>query len=108
MRASARRRSIRFSGKEVTISAAVKDGFFGNTRKHTFGVGRITKISNSEPGFSRPGKLTFTVEGASTEVVKNPAGGGDQVDMNTFCYGSLDAGRVRKLVAEIKKAMGGS
>jgi hypothetical protein len=28
--------------------------------------------------------------------------------MNTFCYNSLDAGQVRKLVAEIKKAMGGS
>ncbi|MEV7045997.1 hypothetical protein [Amycolatopsis sp. NPDC051061] len=100
----ARRRSIRFSGTEVTISAALKDGFFGADRKHTFDVKKIKKISNSEPGFSRPGKLTFSVEGASDEVVKNPASGGDQVDMNTFCYGSLDTGRVRKLVAEIEKA----
>ncbi len=104
----ARRRSIRFSGTEVTISAAVKDGFFGNDRKHTFSVTKIKNISNSEPGFSRPGRLTFTVEGASTDVVENPASGGDRVDMNTFCYGSLDTGRVRKLVAEIKKAMDGS
>jgi hypothetical protein len=104
----ARRRSIRFSGTEVTISAALKDGLFGNDRKHTFDVKKIKKISNSEPGFSRPGRLTFTVEGASTEVVKNPASGGDQVDMNTFCYNSVDVGQVRKLVAEIKKAMGGS
>jgi hypothetical protein len=103
----ARRRSIRFSGTEVTISAALKDGLFGNDRKHTFSVTKIKNISNAEPGFSRPGRLTFTVEGASTEVVKNPASGGDRVDMNTFCYNSLDAGRVRKLVAEIKKAMGG-
>ncbi|VVJ22354.1 Uncharacterised protein [Amycolatopsis camponoti] len=100
----ARRRSIRFSGTEVTISAAVKDGFFGTDRKHTFDVKKIKSISNSAPGFSRPGKLTFTVEGASDEVVENPASGGDRVDMNTFCYGSLDAGRVRKLVAEIEKA----
>jgi hypothetical protein len=49
----ARRRSIRFSGTEVTIGAAVKD-------------------------------------------------------MNTFCYNSLDTGRVRKLVAEVKKAMDGT
>ena len=104
----ARRRSIRFSGTEVTISAAVKDGFFGNDRKHTFSVTKIKSISNSEPGFSGPGRLTFSVEGASTEVVKNPASGGDQVDMNTFCYNSWDTGQVRKLVAEIKKAMGGS
>lgn len=104
----ARRRSIRFSGTEVTISAALKDGLFGTDRKHTFSVTKIKNISNSEPGFSGPGRLTFTVEGASTEVVKNPAGGGDQVDMNTFCYGSLEAGQVRKLVAEIKKAMGGT
>jgi hypothetical protein len=104
----ARRRSIRFSGTEVTISAAVKDGFFGNDRKHTFSVTKIRDINNAEPGFSRPGRLTFTVEGASTEVVENPASGGDQVDMNTFCYGSLETGRVRKLVAEIKKAMGES
>ncbi|MEU8631971.1 hypothetical protein AB0C38_07380 [Amycolatopsis sp. NPDC048633] len=102
----ARRRSIRFSGTEVTISAAVKDGFFGNDRKHTFSVTKIKNISNSEPGFSRPGRLTFTVDGASTDVVENPASGGDQVDMNTFCYGSLETGRVRKLVAEIEKAMG--
>lgn len=102
----ARRRSIRFSGTEVTISAALKDGFFGNDLKNTFSVTKIKSISNSEPGFSRPGRLTFSVEGASTEVVKNPASGGDQVDMNTFCYNSLDTGRVRKLVAEIKKAMG--
>lgn len=102
----ARRRSIRFSGTEVTISAAIKDGVFGNDRKHTFPVSKIKSISNDPPGFSGPGRLTFSVEGASTEVVKNPASGGDQVDMNTFCYGSLDAGRVRKLVAEIKKAMG--
>jgi hypothetical protein len=104
----ARRRSIRFSGTEVTISAALKDGLFGNDRKHTFSVTKIRDINNAEPGFSRPGRLTFTVEGASTEVVKNPASGGDQVDMNTFCYNSVDAGQVRKLVAEIKKAMGGS
>lgn len=104
----ARRRSIRFSGTEVTISAAVKDGVFGNDRKHTFSVTKIKKISNDPPGFSRPGRLTFTVEGASTDVVENPASGGDQVDMNTFCYGSLDTGRVRKLVAEIEKAMDGS
>jgi hypothetical protein len=102
----ARRRTIRFSGAEVTISAALDNGFFGNDRKHTFSVTKIKSINNSEPGFSRPGRLTFAVEGASTEVVKNPAGGGDQVDMNTFCYGSLDTGRVRKLVAEIEKAMG--
>ncbi|MEU0790554.1 hypothetical protein ABZ342_10835 [Amycolatopsis sp. NPDC005961] len=100
----ARRRSIRFSGTEVTISAAVKDGFFGTDRKHTFDVKKIKSISNSAPGFSRPGRLTFTVEGASDEVVENPASGGDRVDMNTFCYGSLDTGRVRKLVAEIEKA----
>lgn len=100
----ARRRTIRFDGKQVTISAAVKDGVFGGDKKHTFSVSSITKISNSPPGFSRPGRLTFTVEGASTEVLANPASGGDQVDMNTFCYNSWDAGKVRKLIAEIDKA----
>ena len=40
--------------------------------------------------------------------MENPASGGDRVDMNTFCYGGLDTARVRKLVAEIKKAMDGA
>ncbi len=103
-----RRRSIGFSGTEVTISAAIKDGVFGGDRKHTFSVTKITSISNSLPGFSHPGRLTFTVDGASTDVVENPVGGGDRVDMNTFCYSSLGADRVRKLVAEIRKAMEGA
>lgn len=102
----ARRRTIRFDGKEVTISAAVKDGWFGGDRKHTFGVARIRHISNVPPGFARPGRLTFTVENASTEVLANPAAGGDAVDMNTFCYNSADTKKVRELVAAIEKAMG--
>jgi hypothetical protein len=101
----ARRRSIRFNGKEVTISAAVKDGLLGGDKRHTFRVSQIKDIKNTPPGFSRPGRLVFTVEGASTDVLENPAGGGDKVDMNTFCYGSLESGAVRKLVAEIEQAM---
>jgi hypothetical protein len=102
----ARRRSIRFNGKTVTISAAVKDGVFGGDKRHAFSVSRIKDIKNTPPGFAGPGRLVFTVEGASAEVLENPASGGDKVDMNTFCYGSFESAAVRKLVAEIEKAMG--
>jgi hypothetical protein len=68
---------------------------------------RQTAHDPDPPGFSRPGRLTFTVDGAPTEVLQHPAGGGDRVDMNTFCYNSWDSGQVKKLVAEIKKAMEG-
>lgn len=98
---NSRRRSIRFTGKRVTISAATKSG----TRTNTFTVSQIKGISNTA-GFLGPGRLSFTVEGGTTQVVENPASGGDEVDMNTFCYSSLDARRIRKLVADIEKARG--
>ncbi|WP_410674114.1 hypothetical protein [Amycolatopsis sp. cmx-4-68] len=43
--------------------------------------------------------------GKSTKVLDNPAGGGDAVDMQTFCYGSLEKSRVAKLETAIKEAM---
>lgn len=102
----ARRRTITFSGSQVTISADIKEGMFGNRQRHTFSLGSIKGVTNAEPRAFGPGRLVFRVEGASTAVLENPAGGGDRVDMNTFCYGGLDTKQVRKLVAEIKKAIG--
>ncbi len=98
---NSRRRSIRFTGSQVTISAATKSG----TKTKTFTVSQIKGISNTEPGFLGSGRLSFRVDG-STEMVENPASGGDKVDMTTFCYSSLDTRRIRKLVTAIKKANG--
>jgi hypothetical protein len=103
--ASSRRRKISFNGSTVTIRADVKKGMFGDTKTNSFPVNAITDISNKPPGFSGPGVLKFTVTGKSTDVLDNPAGGGDKVDMQTFCYGSLEKSRVAKLVEKIKEAM---
>jgi len=102
----ARRRTIRFSGKQVTISAALKGGMLGAHKKHTFHVSRIKSISNIPPKTFGKGKLSFTLEGASTDAVANPASGGDKLDMNSFVYGGGDTKRIAKLVVDIKKAMG--
>ena len=98
---NSRRRSIRFTGRQVTISAATKSG----TRTNSFTVSQIKGIDNTA-GLFGPGRLSFRVEGVTTPVVENPASGGDKVDMNTFCYSSFDARRIRNLVADIEKARG--
>ncbi|MBB1155676.1 MULTISPECIES: hypothetical protein [Amycolatopsis] len=101
----ARRRSLTFSGKQVTIKAAVKDGLFGADKRHTFTVSRISDVSNTEPRAFSPGCLKFKVTGASTAVIENPASGGDKADMCTFYYSSSDRKKVRQLVEAIKAAM---
>ncbi|MFG1646696.1 hypothetical protein ACGFMK_41020 [Amycolatopsis sp. NPDC049252] len=103
--ASSRRRKITFNGSTVTIRADIKKGMFGDKKANSFPISAITNISNNPPGFSGPGVLKFTVNGKSTEVLDNPAGGGDKVDMQTFCYGTLEKSRVAKLVEKIEKAM---
>jgi hypothetical protein len=105
LEAKSRRRKITFSGSTVTIRADIKKGMFGDTKTNSFPVSAITEISNKPPGFSGPGVLKFTVTGKSTEALDNPAGGGDAVDMQTFCYGSLEKGRVTKMEKAIKEAM---
>ncbi|MCG3749907.1 hypothetical protein [Amycolatopsis sp. Poz14] len=101
----ARRRSLTFSGKQVTIKAAIKDGLFGADKKHSFTVSRISGVSNTEPGAFSPGCLKFKVTGASTAVIENPASGGDKADLCTFYYSSSDRKKVRELVAAVKAAM---
>ena len=103
----ARRRSLTFSGKQVAIKAAIKDGLFGADKRHSFPVSKIKGITNSKPGAFSPGCVKFTVTGASTAVIENPASGGDKADLCTFYYGSFDTKKVEQLVAEIQKAMAG-
>jgi hypothetical protein len=101
--ASSRRRKITFNGSTVTIHTAIKKGLFGDTKTNSFSISAITNISNKPPGFSGPGVLNFTVTGKSTEVLDNPAGGGDRVDMQTFCYSSFEKSRVARLVEKSTK-----
>jgi hypothetical protein len=101
----ARRRSLSYTGKKVTIKAAIKDGLFGADKRHTFPVAKIKKVVNDEPGAFKPGCVKFTVTGASEEIVENPASGGDKADLCTFYYGSLDTKKVRELVAAVKAVM---
>ncbi|MFD2468395.1 hypothetical protein [Amycolatopsis silviterrae] len=101
----ARRRSLAFSGKQVTIKAAIKDGLFGANKRHSFAVSRISGVSNTEPGAFSPGCLKFKVTGASTAVLENPAAGGDKADLCTFYYSSSDKKKVRQLVEAIKAAI---
>ncbi|MGV9293739.1 hypothetical protein [Amycolatopsis sp. NPDC003676] len=101
----ARRRSLTFSGKQVTIKAAIKDGLFGANKTHSFRVSRISGVSNIEPRAFSPGCLKFKVTGASTAVIENPASGGDKADLCTFYYSSSDKKKVRQLVEEIQALM---
>jgi len=98
-----RRRKITFNGSTVTIRADIKKGLFGDTITNSFPISAITSISNTPPGRSH-GVLKFTVTSKSTDALDNPASGGDKVDMQTFCYGSLEKSRVNKLLAAIKEA----
>ncbi|KZB79794.1 hypothetical protein [Amycolatopsis regifaucium] len=98
----ARRRSIRFSGRTITIKAAVKG--LGD-RKHTFSVGKINGIKNIPPTAFKPGRLVFDVPGASKAIVEDVPMYADKVDMNTFTYGAMDAKNVQALEAAIRKAM---
>ncbi|MEU3626042.1 hypothetical protein BS329_40450 [Amycolatopsis coloradensis] len=100
----ARRRSISFSGRTITIKAAVK-GL--GTRKHTFTVGKISGLKNIPPTAFKPGKLVFDVPGASKAVVEDVPMYADKVDMNTFTYGGMDSKHVKMLEAAIRKAMSG-
>ncbi|MBE1574104.1 hypothetical protein ACFORH_33840 [Amycolatopsis roodepoortensis] len=100
----ARRRSISFSGRTVTIKAAVK-GL--NNKKHTFTVEKISGITNIPPTAFKPGRLVFDVKGASKAVVEDVPLYADKVDMNTFTYGGMDSKHVKELEAAIRKAMSG-
>lgn len=100
-----RRRSITFNGRTIVISAALREGAFGNDKRNSFAVSRVKGVSNVEPGATRPGRLHFDVDGGSGAVLENPAGGGDKIDMTTFCYNAIDRGQVRRLVADIKAVL---
>ncbi|MEV7554603.1 hypothetical protein AB0N89_33715 [Amycolatopsis sp. NPDC089917] len=102
MHIHARRRSISFSGRTITIKAAVKG--LGN-RKHTFSVEKISGIKNIPPTAFKPGRLVFEVPGASKTVVEDVPMYADKVDMNTFTYGGMNSKQVKELEAAIKKAM---
>ncbi|MGV9360666.1 hypothetical protein [Amycolatopsis sp. NPDC003731] len=102
---SSRRRKITFSGSTVTIRADIKKGILGDIKTNSFPISAITDISNTPPGSSH-GVLKFTVKGKSTDVLDNPASGGDKVDMQTFCYGHLEKHRVDKLLKAIDEAKG--
>lgn len=103
---NSRRRKLIFNGGTVTIRADIKKGLLGGIQTNSFPVSAITGISNKPPGVFGHGVLKFTVTGKSTEVLDNPASGGDSVDMQTFCYGNFETKRVADIVAKIDEARG--
>ncbi|KFZ82252.1 hypothetical protein ED92_18785 [Amycolatopsis sp. MJM2582] len=104
MHIHARRRSISFSGRTITIKAAVS-GF--NDKKHTFSLEKVTAIRNFPPTAFKPGRLVFEVTGASKAIVEDVPMYADKVDMNTFTYGGMNSKHVKELEAAIRKAMSG-
>ncbi|WP_410582152.1 hypothetical protein [Amycolatopsis sp. lyj-108] len=104
MHIHARRRSISFRGRTITIKAAVK-GL--NDKKHTFSVEKISGIKNIPPTAFKPGMLIFEVTGASKAIVEDVPLYADKVDMNTFTYGGLNSKHVKELEAAVRKAMSG-
>ncbi|OXM42446.1 hypothetical protein [Amycolatopsis alba] len=102
MHIHARRRSISFSGRTVTIKAAVK-GL--SNRKHTFSVEKISGIKNIPPTAFKPGRLIFEVPGAPKTIVEDVPMYADKVDLNTFTYGGMNSRNVKELEAAIRKVM---
>jgi len=100
----ARRRSISFSGRTITIKAAVKGLDY---KKHTFTVEKIKGIKNIPPTAFKPGRLVFEVAGASKAIVEDVPLYADKVDMNTFTYGGMNSKHVKELEAAVRKAMNG-
>ncbi|MEC3981653.1 hypothetical protein [Amycolatopsis sp. H20-H5] len=107
MHIRARRRSVGFDGRTVTISVAVKGSLLiPDDVKVRFRADEITRVDHSEPTAFKPGRIVFVVPGVSREIVRNVPMFADQLGMTTFQYpGSLKP-KVAKLLAEIAKARG--
>ncbi|MFI6027175.1 hypothetical protein [Amycolatopsis magusensis] len=101
-----RRRSLRFDGRSVVISIAVKDWLIPGDDENRFPVSRIKNISHQPPTTWKPGRVVFTVEGATQEIVGNVPMFADKLDRYTFQYSADKAEQVGEIVGAIKRARG--
>ncbi|MBN6041833.1 DUF4429 domain-containing protein [Amycolatopsis sp. 195334CR] len=100
-----RRRSLQFDGRTVTISIAIKDSWNFPGDQHTrFPVGKISGISHQPSTTWRPGRVDFSVEGGSTEIVRNVPMFADKLGPYSFRYSTGQSEAVAELVEAIRQA----
>lgn len=100
-----RRRSIQFDGRTVTISIAIKDSWnFPGDQHNRFPVSKISGIAHLPATAWRPGQVDFTVDGGSTEIVRNVPMFADKLGPYSFRYATGQAEAVSELVEAIRQA----
>jgi hypothetical protein len=101
----ARRRSLHFDGRTVTLSIATKSWFLlpGDT-KNRFPVERISKIRHTPATAWKPGRIEFVVPGPAADVVTNVPLFADKLAGNTFQYPYGMRAKVAKFLEAVEKA----
>ncbi|GAA4524546.1 hypothetical protein [Amycolatopsis samaneae] len=107
MHIRSRRRSVRFDGRTITISIAIKDKLgLPDDRKHRFPARKITRIKHVEPTTWKDGWVTFVAPGLPDDVVTNVPAFVPREPANVFRYAADKKTEVAELLEAIEKARG--
>lgn len=87
MHIRARRRSIDFDGRKITLKIAVKYGVSGSDRKYEFSARSLTGFSHQPATAWKRGRLEFKAPALSSTVVTDVPLFADKLPGNVFEYG---------------------
>jgi hypothetical protein len=101
----ARRRSIHFDGRTVTLKIATKSmAIVPDTAKHHFPVAKITGVRHTEATAWKLGEIVFTTPDAPTGIVTNVPLFADKLPGNVFRYEYSKRARVKEFLDALDKA----
>ncbi|MEU4250465.1 hypothetical protein AB0F15_23955 [Amycolatopsis sp. NPDC026612] len=101
----ARRRSIRFDGRTVTLSIATKSlGIVPDDAKHRFPAAKLTDVRHTAATWRKHGEIVFEAPGAPTEIVANVPLGADKLPGNVFRYEYPKRAKVAEFLEALAEA----
>ncbi|MFB9689242.1 hypothetical protein [Amycolatopsis plumensis] len=105
VRVDARRRSIRFDGRTVTLRIDTKSmGIIPDRADHRFPVAAITGIRHRAATAWKRGQVVFESPDALTEVVTNVPLFADKLPGNVFEYEYSKLAKVKDFLEAVEKA----
>ncbi|WP_410565022.1 hypothetical protein [Amycolatopsis sp. cmx-4-61] len=104
-RVDARRRSIRFDGRTVTLRIDTTSmGILPDRADHPFPVAKLTAVRHREATAWKLGEITFEAPDAPTGIVENVPLFADKLPGNVFRYEYSKRARVKEFLEAVDKA----
>ncbi|WP_410586981.1 hypothetical protein [Amycolatopsis sp. lyj-23] len=104
-RVDARRRSIRFDGRTVTLRIDTKSlAIVPDRADHKFPVAKITAVRHREATAWKLGEVVFEAPDAPTAVVENVPLFADKLPGNVFRYEYGKRARVKEFLEAVEAA----